>query len=281
MQTLTDVQKNILVASIIGDGEITKIYPGSRRINNSYREHYGIKQKDYRIWKQSFLPDLLYITPKSNTLRSRSCKLFTSWFPLFYKNGEKRIPQRLIKQCSLPHFLAVLHMDDGSLSISRRINHRKKIIYLLPHIYLYLQNYRPSDLNILNKHIEQAFNVQLRLNNRKDGHGSILRTTSVQETLNFLDAIQSVTSTCPSMLYKTNWTYRFAIEKERYHLKYPDYQVLTSNRKRSKAYDEKEIAKLIKLKSNSFTDQQIANEIGRSYWSVVYKLADLRKNHLI
>ncbi len=72
MINLDEVQFNILVASIIGDGEITKIYPNSRRINNSYREHYGTEQKNYRLWKQTFLPDLLYITPKSNTLRSKS-----------------------------------------------------------------------------------------------------------------------------------------------------------------------------------------------------------------
>ncbi len=42
---LSLIQQNILVASILGDGEITKLYKGSRRKNNSYREHYGTKQK--------------------------------------------------------------------------------------------------------------------------------------------------------------------------------------------------------------------------------------------
>ncbi|WP_239454014.1 hypothetical protein [Bacillus suaedaesalsae] len=41
---LTDIQKNILIASIMGDGEITKIYKNSRRKYNSYRGHFGVQQ---------------------------------------------------------------------------------------------------------------------------------------------------------------------------------------------------------------------------------------------
>jgi hypothetical protein len=48
---LNEIQRNLLVGSIIGDGEITKIYPNSRRKNHSYREHYGVQQEAYRIWK--------------------------------------------------------------------------------------------------------------------------------------------------------------------------------------------------------------------------------------
>lgn len=69
---LSNIQQNILFTSSIGDGEITKLYPKSRRINNSYREHYGIQQVDYRYWKQEFFPDHLYITPQSRTLEVQS-----------------------------------------------------------------------------------------------------------------------------------------------------------------------------------------------------------------
>lgn len=54
LDTLTEIQRNILIASIIADGEITKIYKNSRRKNHSYREHYGRDQEDYRKWKISF-----------------------------------------------------------------------------------------------------------------------------------------------------------------------------------------------------------------------------------
>lgn len=136
---LTDVQRNVLIASIIADGEITKCYPGTRRKNNSYREHYGKAQESYRYWKQSLLPKILYITPKSQTLRSASLPMFTKLYPHFYdETGSKKILTELLTYCTHPLFLAVLYLDDGSLSLSNRINHRKKLIYLTPHIFLYL-----------------------------------------------------------------------------------------------------------------------------------------------
>lgn len=57
---LTDEQVAILLASILGDGEIMKCYPYDRRISNSYREHFSMGQLSYRKWKQNKLPDLLY-----------------------------------------------------------------------------------------------------------------------------------------------------------------------------------------------------------------------------
>ncbi|WP_162297908.1 hypothetical protein [Halalkalibacillus sediminis] len=40
-QKLTSEQIEVLLASICGDGEITKPYKNSRRINLNYREHFG------------------------------------------------------------------------------------------------------------------------------------------------------------------------------------------------------------------------------------------------
>lgn len=171
---LSNIQKNILIASIISDGEITKLYPNSRRKNNSYREHYGKQQEEYRMWKQSFLPDLFYLTPKSQTLRSRSHPLFTELYPHFYnENGDKKIPVQLLKYCDSPYFLATLYMDDGTLSISKRINHNKKLIYLTPHIFLYLQNFPPNELKILKDYILHQFNIEFTLSKRPDGYECI------------------------------------------------------------------------------------------------------------
>ncbi|WP_245863998.1 hypothetical protein [Fredinandcohnia onubensis] len=123
---LTAIQQNVLIGSIIGDGEIVKLYKGTRSKNNSYREHFGIKQLDYRKWKMSFVPDLLYITSKSNTLRSKSLPLFTELYPHFYNPaGEKVISVELLSKCTLLHFSAINYMDDGTLSITSRINHKK------------------------------------------------------------------------------------------------------------------------------------------------------------
>lgn len=120
---LSPIQQNILIASIMGDGEITKIYKNSRRKNNSYCQHYGQAQEKYREWKQVFIPDLLYFTRKSYSLRSKSLPLFSQLYPHFYNSqNQKQVPENLLSTCTLPHFLAILYMDDGTLSITKRIN---------------------------------------------------------------------------------------------------------------------------------------------------------------
>ena len=279
MNTLTPIQLNVLLASILGDGEITKIYKNSRRKNHSYREHYGNDQLEYRKWKISFFDDLLYLTPKSSTVRSASLPLFTKLYPYFYhQNGTKQIPAELLESCTLPHFLAILYMDDGSLSISHRINHHKKLIYLTPHIYLYLQCYSFEELTVLNKHIKDTFDIIFHINARKDGQGFILKTTSVKETYHFLNIISPITNSCDSMYYKTSWTYRFAQEEKKWHSLLPDYQLIASSSERSKPYTEEEIQRLIELKGKGMTTQAIADELQRSYWSVAYKWSDI-KNH--
>jgi len=276
---LTDIQQNVLIGSIIGDGEITKLYKGSRSKNNSYREHFGIKQIDYRKWKMSYIPDLLYITPKSNTLRSKSLPLFTELYPHFYNpSGEKVIPIELLSKCTLLHFLAIIYMDDGTLSITSRINHNKKIIYLTPNVFLYLQNFQLNQLQILNNHIEKTFQIKFAINKRRDGYGHILRLTSTDNTYNFLKRISPITATCQSMYYKTNWEWRLQQETEIYQKKYPGYKVLSSNSDRNKNYTETEIQKIVQLKLNGEKDRVIAECLNRSYWSIVYKLKELRKD---
>ncbi|WP_346726689.1 hypothetical protein [Bacillus suaedaesalsae] len=97
------------------------------------------------------------------------------------------LPVKLLKYCQLINFLAILYMDDGSLTISKRINHNKKKIYLTPHISLYLQNYTKNELQILQIHIHQKFGIAFSLSKRKDGNGYILRLTSTQNTYDFLN----------------------------------------------------------------------------------------------
>lgn len=45
---LSPIQKNILFASILGDGTLTKVSKNSRRINSNYRENFGQAQLAYR-----------------------------------------------------------------------------------------------------------------------------------------------------------------------------------------------------------------------------------------
>ncbi|UJL45681.1 hypothetical protein KFZ58_14980 [Virgibacillus sp. NKC19-16] len=45
-----------------------------------------------------------------------------------------------------------------------------------------------------------------------------------------------------------------------------------------RAYSDDEVQEIIQLKQCGYTDKEIANLIGRSYWSVVYKLSELKKS---
>lgn len=278
-ETFDEIQTNIILASILGDGEITKAYPNSRRKNVSYREHFCLEQYDYRKWKASFFPDFLYFRKDKQTLVSASVPLMTELFSYYYDNdGNKHIPLQLLKNCVSNFFVATLYMDDGSLLISKRINHRMKKIYLSSVIALYLQCYTKVELEQLAKHFKIHFNLNLRLQKRNDGYGYILKTSKMNDTMAFLNTVLSVSENCPSMYYKTNWKYRFAMEKKILKNQFPSYEVLATSSDRFKEYSKIEIRKIIELKQKGKTDQAIADKLNRSYWSIVYKLTDLRRN---
>lgn len=71
------------------------------------------------------------------------------------------------------------------------------------------------------------------------------------------------------------------MEKQRWHSKHPDYQLIASSRKRMRAYSPDEIAILKRMKQSGNIDQQIADALGRTYWSVVYKASELRSQNLL
>ena len=280
LDSLSELERNVLLGSILGDGTLTKIGGKTRRINSNYREHFGQKQLDYRKWKVETLQTYLYFNKTRTSISSKSQLLFTELENLIYQDDRiKRIPSSLLTYCTTPHFLAVLYLDDGSLSISNRVNHHLQKVYLQPHIYLYLQSFQENELELLRDHLKLQFNVNLVLSKRKDGSGFVLKTTAIADTIHFLKIIQQVTSEIPSMAYKSEWNYRFQQETIKWNDIYPTYEVLTSNRNRSKSYSLDEVEILLGMKNSGYTDQQIADRIGRSYWSVVYKLSDLRRNN--
>ena len=69
---LSSAQYNILLASILGDGTLTKITKKSRRINSNYRAQLG-----YREWKVEQLGGLLYFNIMKSEIISRSLPIFT------------------------------------------------------------------------------------------------------------------------------------------------------------------------------------------------------------
>lgn len=282
LDDLSSVQQNILIGSILGDGTLSKRSHHSRHKNSMYREHFSKEQLAYREWKVNKMKPYFYLNNKQTEILSRTQALYTKLEKDLYPNDRiKRISESALQNCTDPHFLAVLYMDDGTLQISKYFNHRQKRIYLTPAISIYLQAFPKEDLELLSQHLLKTFNLQLKISKRTDGYGYYIKTTKVKDALHFLETIESITKTCPSMAYKTDWNYRFSYEKGKLKKEYPEYEIFSSDSKRRKEYSKEDIKQLILLWKLGYTVNDIASEIGRSSHSVYYKLSWLRKRRKI
>ncbi len=269
---LSEEQMAILVASILGDGEITKCYPYDRRVNNSYREHFGMGQLSYRQWKQNKLSELLYL--RGNNLVSRSIPLMTKLFPHFYPDNKKHIPFSLLEEIYHPSFLLTLYLDDGSLLLSKRFNHKKKEIQFTPHIAFYLQAFSGQQLEQLTIWTKARYDINVRTTGTPSGTGYYLKTTKVTDTFNILNLLEPYTTELPEFTYKLSWETRLQNEIELYKQSHPDYTIRVSVPARP--YSDEDIALLIKWKQQGVMDKEIARRLNRTYWSVVYKWQDVK-----
>ena len=147
----------------------------------------------------------------------------------------------------------------------------------MPAISFYLQCYKKNELELLGQFISEQFNYDLKLNKRNDGNGYILKMTKAKDVYHFLNQVKSTISNCDSMRYKFDWQYRFNVEKEKLHLYYPDYTIIETNSSRFSNYTEQEEMDIVRLKLEGKTDRAIAEYLNRTYWSVVYKIRELRK----
>ncbi len=115
--SLTKLQKEIIIGSILGDGYLRKI-PGRKE---AFLEiNHSIKAKEYVDWKFATLKDIVKSPPKRRKSGKwkMAYRFFTKQHPElselleeFYKNGRKVIPKSLKLT---PLILAVWFMDDGS-----------------------------------------------------------------------------------------------------------------------------------------------------------------------
>ena len=276
---LTTYEKSLLLGTLLGDGHISihkKKYPNA---NLRYGEHFSIKQLEYREWKLKQAPRIFSSIIKNNngtsaSLISKYDELFTWLRDHLYIAGKKSVPLHLLSECTDPVFLLALYLDDGSLCLTRSNRSNKNQIILTPHIALYLQAFHPSELNYLSQFIHTTFGHQFVLSRRNDGHNYILRIQKTQEALNFLEFTKSYATEIPSMAWKLDWDYRLSQEKD----ENPDKVVITSKPKND--YTEEDIEYIVTSKLRGETDQEIADALDRTYWSVVYKWQDIKKNRL-
>ena len=120
----TDLQKQILVGTLLGDASLRK---GTGCINAKFTCMHGYKQKEYCEYKNSFFttvgsqckyhkrskPDPRNgIYYEDYTMMLPSNPALNEFYEAFYKEGKKRIPEELFKYFS-EISLAFMFMDDG------------------------------------------------------------------------------------------------------------------------------------------------------------------------
>lgn len=270
LNKLSVSQQAVLLASILGDGEITKCYSGSRRKNNSYREHFGESQRFYREWKSQQLPDLLYI--RQNNLVSRSLPLFTELYPYFYPSNQKDIPFNLLPLCNHPLFLLTLYLDDGSLIVSKHLTSKQQLI-VSPTIALYLQSFPKQSLTLFCEWLNHNFRLHFRVAKTSNGSGYFLRTTRFEDTMQFLDYLKPYVNQLPDFSYKLDWRIRMKqIQQD-----HPHIQVLST--KPNRYFSELELEQLMNDVANQVPVSAIAQRLNRSTWSIYAKLNAIKKGH--
>ena len=121
MGSLNQVQKSILIGSLLGDGTL-RLAKG--KLNALFEVNHAIRQKSYVDWKYEKLINFVLSKPKMRLgngkriayrFTTRSLPVFTKLFHQFYKDNKKIIPDDLLLD---PIVLAVWFMDDGSKSRS-------------------------------------------------------------------------------------------------------------------------------------------------------------------
>ena len=115
MGSLSEVQRQIIVGTLLGDGTMRC------KTNALLEVNHSSNQSGYVRWKYAHLAEFVSTPPRvrrGNGDRvacrfvTRSLPVLTPYFRLFYEAGRKRIPEVELS----PLMLAVWLMDDGSRS---------------------------------------------------------------------------------------------------------------------------------------------------------------------
>ena len=113
--SLSEVQREIIIGALLGDGSMRCKTNALLEINHS------VHQKDYVDWKYRHLSELVRTPPKARNgnqgriayrFVTRSLAELTPLYRLFYRSGRKVIPEMVLTPLSL----AVWFMDDGCRS---------------------------------------------------------------------------------------------------------------------------------------------------------------------
>ena len=275
----TYFQEQLILGSLLGDGYISK--GAQRSINYYYQEHFGDSQKEYRQWKLAKLKNLNF-SINGNYLSSKSHPYFTDMHQLLYPGGVKTLTADYLSKCNDPIFLSTLYLDDGSLTISYYYNKKNHTVYCHPCVTLYTLNFTGQENKLLAKHLNKTFNTKFVVSSHPDGHKTLLKINKEEEVRHLLKVIEPYVKEIPSMKYKTNITENIRLKMNKIKKKYgKGINIKISSSQRRRLYSSNEIDTLINFKKSGCTDEEIAVRLDRTYWSIVYKISELRKEGLL
>ncbi len=267
---MSNIKDNILVGSIIGDGNLA-LY--GRSINAYYREHGCSEQNGYRQWKAQQL-NYKFIK-KRNTLRSKSLVQLTKLHQLFYIEGRKTITEENVKLLNHPIGLMCLYFDDGSLVIQK--NNNKNSVYLFPRIYLYTQSFSKEENILLKKHLKKTFNINFKLKWTPNGSHWHLAMNKRNDIKKFIDLITPYAKGIECMNYKINLEKRLNDEKNR-QIKLNDKPVVLGELTvESDKYSLDDEALIIRMLSKGIVQKKIAKTLDRSYYGIIDKIRRMKK----
>ena len=192
--TLNDIQRSILVGTLLGDGHLETQDKGK-----TYRlklEHQ-LAQRDYLQWIydqfKEWVPGGIRSRIKKNGYEyvlfdTYSHGAFRFYAQQFYSHGKKEIP-KLIEKLLDPIVLAIWFMDDGSWKSDK---HKTFIIHTL--------GYSKKDLESVQEVLKKKFGLETSLHAQKGKYWRLyIKSESAEK---FRNLIEPYTSQIPSMQNK-------------------------------------------------------------------------------
>ena len=190
MGSLTQIQRSIIIGSLLGDGYL-RIVPG--RSNALLEINHSYSQKEYVDWKFKMLESLCRSAPKmrkSNGGRvayrfsTRQSGELTEIYKLFYEGRTKKIPSHTTLD---PIMLAVWFMDDGSMCRESDV-------------YLNTQQFSDED-QIRCKNMLERIGIESAVNKDKMYSRLRFKKSSLPRLRNLISA-----HVIPSMAYKLSYS---------------------------------------------------------------------------
>lgn len=198
-QKLTDLQKNLLIGSLLGDGCVAK-HHNSGENKCRFIECHSIKQLGYLEFKKNILSNFIfnkirYIDNSKNksfgngisvTFETVLHKEFDYFYDMFYKNNKKIVPNLNLT----PFSLAIWYYDDGSLSFDNEKS-------VKPKIKLHTEGFDDNSINNCQKILNDSFGISSFVVNNKGYKIISLNTTETEKMISIVKDIK-----IPCMAYK-------------------------------------------------------------------------------